>query len=105
MTHFKKRKVSKITKRKAIKLNKKETDELLKRLGKEDRIAAIENSTSNKVLTDIIIEEALSKILDINISILRACRKKGLPYIKIGNKTYFSQKSVYIWLLKQEKGG
>ena len=97
--------VRKITKRKAVELNKKETNELLKNLGKEDRIATVENSTSNKVLTDIITEEALSKILDISVSTLRAYRKKGLPYIKVGNKTYFSQKSVYIWLLKQEKGG
>jgi len=94
-----------ITKKKSIKLNKKETDQLLKRLGKETRIATVENSTSNKVLTDIITEEALSKILDIKKETLRDHRKKGLPYIKLGNKTYFSQKSVYIWLLKQEKGG
>ena len=94
-----------ITKRKSIKLNKKETDELLKRLGKEARIATVENSTSNKVLTDIITEQALAKILDIKKETLRDHRKKGLPYIKLGNKTYFSQKSVYIWLLKQEKGG
>ena len=94
-----------ITKRKSIKLNKKETDELLKRLGKETRIAAVENSTSNQVLKDIITEQALAKILDIKKETLRDHRKKGLPYIKLGNKTYFSQKSVYIWLLKQEKGG
>ena len=95
----------KITKRKSIKLNKKETDELLKRLGKEARIATVENSTSNQVLKDIITEQALAKILDIKKETLRDHRKKGLPYIKLGNKTYFSQKSVYIWLLKQEKGG
>jgi len=94
-----------IAKRKSIKLNKKQTDELLKRLGKETRIATVENSTSNQVLKDIITEEALSKILDIKKETLRDHRKKGLPYIKLGNKTYFSQKSVYIWLLKQEKGG
>jgi len=94
-----------IIKRKAIELSKKETNELLKRLGKEARIATVENSTSNKVLTDIITEEALSKILDIKKETLRDHRKKGLPYIKLGNKTYFSQKSVYIWLLKQERGG
>jgi len=94
-----------ISKRKAVQLNKKETQELLKNLGKEDRIKTVENSTSNKVLTDIITEEALSKILDIKKETLRAYRKKGLPYIKVGSKTYFSQKSVYIWLLKQEKGG
>ena len=94
-----------IPKRKAVELNKKETDELLKNLGKEARIATVENSTSNKVLTDIITEEALSKILDIKKETLRDHRKKGLPYIKLGSKTYFSQKSVYIWLLKQEKGG
>ena len=94
-----------ITKRKSIKLNKKETDELLKRLGKEARIATVENSTSNKVLTDIITEEALAKILDMKKETLRDHRKKGLPHIKLGNKTYFSQKSVYIWLLKQERGG
>lgn len=94
-----------IAKRKAIELNKKETDELLKNLGKGARIPTVENSTSNKVLTDIITGEALSKILDIKKETLRNHRKKGLPYIKVGNKTYFSQKSVYIWLLKQEKGG
>lgn len=94
-----------IAKRKAIELNKKETDELLKNLGKEARIATVENSTSNKVLTDIITGEALSEILDIKKETLRDHRKKGLPYIKVGNKTYFPQKSVYIWLLKQEKGG
>jgi hypothetical protein len=94
-----------IAKRKAIELNKKETDELLKNLGKEARIATVENSTSNKVLTDIITGQALSKILDIKKETLRDHRKKGLPYIKVGNKTYFSQKSVYIWLLKQEKEG
>lgn len=97
--------MSKISKRKPIKLNKKETDELLKRLGKEDRIAAVEKSTSNQVLKDIITEECLAEILEIKIDTLRDHRKKGLPYIKLGNKTYFSQKSVYIWLLKQEKGG
>jgi len=97
--------VRKITKRKSINLNKKETDELLKRLGKEARIVTVENSTYNKVLTDIITEEALAKILDIKKETLRDHRKKGLPYIKLGNKTYFSQKSVYIWLLKQERGG
>ena len=95
----------KITKRKAIKLNKKETDELLKRLGKEARIATVENSISNQVLKDIITEQALAKILDIKKETLRDHRKKGLPYIKLGSKTYFSQKSVYIWLLKQEQGG
>ena len=94
-----------ITKRKAIQLNKKETNELLKRLGKEDRIKAVETSTSNKVLTDIITEDILGKILAMKKETLRGYRKKGLPYIKIGSKTYFSQKSVYIWLLKQEKGG
>ena len=94
-----------ITKRKAIELNKKETDELLKSLGKETRIATVENSTSNKVLTDIITEKTLAEILEIKTDTLRTYRKKGLPYIKLGNKTYFSQKSVYIWLLKQEKGG
>ena len=94
-----------INKRKAVELSKKETQDLLRSLGKEDRIKTVENSTSNKVLTDIITEEALSKILDISVSTLRAYRKKGLPYIKVGNKTYFSQKSVYIWLLTQEKGG
>jgi len=57
------------------------------------------------VLKDIITEEALSKILDIKKETLRDHRKKGLPYIKLGSKTYFSQKSVYIWLLKQERGG
>jgi len=93
-----------MAKRKAIPLNKRETDELLKNLGKEDRIRAIENSTSNQVLKDIITEQALSKILDIKKETLRDHRKKGLPYIKVGSKTYFSQKSVYIWLLKQEKG-
>jgi len=93
-----------IPKRKAVQLSKKETQELLKNLGKEDRIKTVENSTSNKVLTDIITEEALSKILDIKKETLRGYRKKGLPYIKVGSKTYFSQKSVYIWLLKQEKG-
>jgi len=97
--------VRSINKRKSIKLNKKQTDELLKRLGKETRIATVENSTSNKVLTDIITEECLAKILDIKKETLRDHRKRGLPYIKLGNKTYFSQKSVYIWLLKQEKGG
>ena len=97
--------MSKISKRKPIKLNKKETDELLKRLGKEARISAVENSTSNKILTDIITEDTLGKILEIKTDTLRAYRKKGLPYIKVGNKTYFSQKSVYIWLLKEEKGG
>jgi len=99
------REVKPITKRKAINLNKKETAELLKRLGKEDRIRAVENSTSNKVLSDIITEKVLAKILDIKMGTLRDYRKKGLPYIKIGSKTYFSQKSVYIWLLKQEQGG
>ena len=94
-----------ITKRKAIKLNKKETDELLKNLGKEDRIRAVENSTSNKVLSDIITEKILAKILDVKTGTLRDYRKKGLPYIKIGSKIYFSQKSIYIWLLKQEQGG
>jgi len=94
-----------IAKRKAVELSKKETQELLKRLGKEDRIKTVENSTSNKVLSDIITEEALSKILDMKKETLRDHRKKGLPYIKVGSKTYFSQKSVYIWLLKQEKGG
>jgi len=97
--------VRSITKRKSITLNKKETAELLKRLGKEDRIRAVENSTSNKVLSDIITEKTLAKILDVETGTLRAYRKKGLPYIKIGSKTYFSQKSVYIWLLKQEQGG
>ena len=97
--------MSKITKKKAITLNKKETDELLKNLGKEARIATVENSTSNKVLTDIITEKTLAEILEVKTETLRAYRKKGLPYIKLGNKTYFSQKSVYIWLLKQEKGG
>jgi len=77
----------------------------LKSLGKEARIATVENSTSNKVLTDIITEKTLAEILDIKTDTLRDHRKKGLPYIKLGNKTYFSQKSVYIWLLKQEKGG
>ena len=96
--------VRKIIKRKAVELNKKETDELLKRLGKEDRIAAVEKSTSNQVLRDIITEKTLAEILSIKTETLRAYRKKGLPYIKLGNKTYFSQKSVYIWLLKQEKG-
>ena len=94
-----------ITKRKAIKLNKKQTDELLKSLGKEDRIRTVENSTSNKVLTDIIREKVLSKALDLHSNTLRRYRDQGLPYIKLGNKTYYSQKSVYIWLLKQEKGG
>ena len=97
--------VRSITKRKPIELNKKETDELLKNLGKETRIATIENSTSNKVLTDIITEKILAKILEIKTDTLRVYRKKGLPYIKVGHKTYFSQKSVYIWLLKQERGG
>ena len=97
--------VRKISKRKTVELNRKETDELLKNLGKEARIATVENSTSNKVLTDIITEDTLAKILEIKKETLRAYRKKGLPYIKLGNKTYFSQKSVYIWLLKQEKGG
>ena len=77
----------------------------MKSLGKEARIATVENSTSNKVLTDIITEKTLAEILDIKTDTLRDHRKKGLPYIKLGNKTYFSQKSVYIWLLKQEKGG
>ncbi len=94
-----------MAKRKAIPLNKRETDELLKNLGKEDRIRAVENSTSNKVLTDIITEKTLAEILDIKTDTLRGHRKKGLPYIKVGSKTYFSQKSVYIWLLKQEQGG
>lgn len=94
-----------ITKRKAINLSKRETDELLKRLGKEDRIKAVETSTSNKVLSDIITEDCLAEILGVNKEILRGYRKKGLPYIKVGSKTYHSQKSVYIWLLKQEKGG
>ena len=102
--HLKKKRRTKI-KKKAIALNKKETTELLKRLGKEDRIRAVENSTSNKVLSDIITEKILAKILDVKTETLRAYRKKGLPYIKIGSKTYFSQKSVYIWLLKQEQGG
>jgi len=94
-----------ISKRKAIELNKKETDELLKNLGKEARISTVENSTSNQVLKDIITEQSLAKILDIKKETLRDHRKKGLPYIKLGNKIYFSQKSVYIWLLKQERGG
>ena len=95
--------MSKITKRKAICLNKKESEDLLKRLGKEERIAAVEKSTFNNVLKDIIPEKTLAEILDINTSSLRSYRKKGLPYIKVGSKTYFSQKSVYIWLLKQER--
>ena len=94
-----------IAKGKAVELSKKETQELLRNLGKEDRIKTVENSTSNKVLSDIITEECLAKILDIKKGTLRDHRKKGLPYIKLGNKTYFSQKSVYIWLLKQERGG
>ena len=93
-----------ITKRKAIQLNKRETDELLKNLGKEDRIVAVEKSTSNQVLRDIITEKTLAEILTIKTGTLRTYRKKGLPYIKIGSKTYFSQKSIYIWLLKQEQG-
>ena len=97
--------MSKIAKRKAIALNKKETEDLLRRLGKEARIATVENSTSNKVLTDIITEKTLAEILGIKTDTLRGHRKKGLPYIKVGSKTYFSQKSVYIWLLKQEQGG
>ena len=97
--------VSKITKRKSIQLNKKETEDLLRRLGKEDRIASIEKSTSNQVLKDIITEDCLAEILGVNRQTLRGYRKKGLPYIKVGNKTYHSQKSVYIWLFKQEQGG
>jgi hypothetical protein len=96
--------VRKITKGKAIQLNKKETDELLKNLGKQDRIRAVENTTSNQILKDIIPEEVLSKILALHPNTLLRYRKQGLPHIKLGNKTYYSQKSVYIWLLKQEKG-
>ena len=77
----------------------------MKNLGKEARIATVENSTSNQVLRDIITEKTLAEILSIKTETLRTYRKKGLPYIKIGSKTYFSQKSVYIWLLKQEQGG
>ena len=97
--------VRKIAKRKAVKLNKKETNDLLKRLGKEDRIAAVEKSTSNNVLKDIITEKALAETFEVSIDTLRGYREKGLPYIKVGNKTYFSQKSIYIWLLRLEKGG
>jgi len=97
--------VRKIAKRKAVKLNKKETNDLLKRLGKEDRIAAVEKSTSNNVLKDIITEKALAETFEVSIDTLRGYREKELPYIKVGNKTYFSQKSIYIWLLRLEKGG
>jgi len=66
---------------------------------------AVENSVGNQCLKDIITETTLAEMLDLKIGTLRSYRKDELPHIKVGMKTYYSQKSVYIWLLKREKGG
>ena len=54
-------------------------------------------------LDDIMTESDLAEIFDCTVDTLYLYRKDlGLPYIKVGRDIYYSQKSVYNWLLSLE---
>jgi hypothetical protein len=54
-------------------------------------------------LSEFVSAEALSKHLGVTRAVLRAWIAKGLPFIRVGMRTYFHEPAVASWLKRQER--
>jgi len=65
---------------------------------------ALKGKRKNPLVDDIVDKPSLALYLDCHEETIRNYQKEfGLPFIKIGSNTYFSIKSVYKWLMENER--
>ena len=65
---------------------------------------ALKGKRKNPLVDDIVDKPSLALYLDCSEDTITNYQKDfGLPFIKIGASTYFSIKSVYKWLMENEK--
>ena len=65
---------------------------------------ALAGKRKNLLVDDIINKACLAIYLDCTEETITYYQKEfGLPFIKVGSKTYFSIKSTYNWLIEREK--
>ena len=65
---------------------------------------ALTGKRKNPLVDDIVDKPSLALYLDCHEETIRNYQKDfGLPFIKIGSNTYFSIKSVYKWLMQNER--
>ena len=65
---------------------------------------ALTGKRKNPLVDDIVDKPSLALYLDCHEETIRNYQKEfGLPFIKIGSNSYFSIKSVYKWLMENER--